>query len=352
MATVTPIDVERYLLEGEAGEEDLLSAAGLKRKPGAPPTKPPLEDALLNAYNKAGGTTLKPGELPPPIEPPPPEPGVLQKAGTAISSAVGTAARIPGQIYESLPSITAPRGPDVTTTIPPSTTANQQAPTTTAPIATGTQPPATGTVAAPAPQRQYESGIYGTLQRHANFVRDIAEAGGQTLAGMGAFAFGAATAASDILNAQLARVARGGPLAGGPESSTHYRDIFTRMDKTISDLTPEPRSDIAKNVNKAIGTVTGLVKDVAELPAKGLTAIGVLNEDTAKVLSFATELYLFYKLDRGIREAAPELRAKIADFKTRMSKATSDAEVAGVASDLADAAAKNPKLNDALERRS
>jgi hypothetical protein len=180
-------------------------------------------------------------------------------------------------------------------------------------------------------------------------VRDIAEAGGNVLAGAGAFAFGAATAVSDILNTQLARVARGGPMAGGPESKTHYRDIFNRMDQRITSLTPEPRSDIAKNVNKAVGTVTGLIKDVAELPGRALVATGVLNEDTARVLSFATELYLFYKLDQGVRKAAPEIRSKIAEYKTRMSRATTDAQAAAAAEDLANAASKNPRLNNALE---
>lgn len=342
MATTTPIDVERYLFEG------------LELEPTKPerklPVKPNLNDALRNHYNSTappGSRQLAPGETPEPVSTEvqgPPAPGILNRLPSLPSFGGGTAPVADRSIAGAtspLSSTPTPitRGPSVPGVTPPAT------PTPTAPLEP-TKPLAAGEV--PGAAGAKPSGWYDTIQKHAGFVRDMAEAGGNVLAGAGAFAFGAATAVSDILNAQLARVSRGGIMAGGPESSTHYRDIFARMDKTISDLTPEPRSDIAKNVNKVVGTVTGLVRDIAELPGKGLVATGIMNEDTARVLSFATELYLFYKLDRGVRQVAPELRSKVADFKTRMSKATSDADVAGAASDLADAAAKNPKLNDAL----
>lgn len=364
MATVAPIDIEKYLLQDE--REELLTKS--KRAP----VKPPLDEALLQQYNSTAEKPLAPGELPPQLEQNlPPRSlaeGRLPILGTDLRGIPGAVSSIPGTVAKAIspPDVTTPADrsiagatspyattPLATTPIPiarPSTVGSP--PVVQEPIAPLAASEVPGTAAAkPAvsiPQER-PSAWYDTIQRHAGFVRDMAEAGGNVLAGAGAFAFGAATAVSDILNAQLSRVARGGPMAGGPESSTHYRDIFARMDKTISDLTPEPRSDVAKNVNKVVGAVTGLVKDVAELPAKGLVATGILNEDTAKVLAFATELYLFYKLDRGVREAAPALRAKIADYKTRMSKATSDADVASAASDLTDAAARNPKLNNALE---
>ena len=87
------------------------------------------------------------------------------------------------------------------------------------------------------------------------------------------------------------------------------------MDKRIADISYEPKSDIAKNMVKGVGKALGLVKDVADLAGTASTYVG-FNEDQAKVLSFAGEMYLLYKLDSGVRNAAPELRAKIADYKS------------------------------------
>jgi hypothetical protein len=325
MATTTPIDVERYLLEGESGEADIFGLKKIEAR--NVPTKPPLEEALRSHYSKLTGQPAG-TELTPPV---PLDPATVQAGKTTLQKG-----------RELLPSVSMPNVnvPNILSRIGEG--ANDA-------ISPGSSKLVQPLGLQPTPSSGEPFSIYSTLQKHAGFVRDIAEAGGKTLAGMGAFAFGAATAASDILNTQLARIAGGGPLAGGPESPTHYRDIFQRMDKTIHDLTPEPRSDIAKNVNRAVGTVTGFMKDIAELPAKGLTSAGILNEDTAKVLSFATELYLFYKLDRGIREAAPELRAKIANFKERFSKGKTDADATGAAEDLANAASKNPQLDRAID---
>jgi len=340
MSTTAPIDVEKYLLQGESGEEDLLSAAGLKRSPTARSVKPPLEDALLNAYNKSGGPALKPGELPTPVEPPPPEPGILKKAGEAISSAAGTAAKIPGQIYESLPSASSVSETASTVGSAVGSVAEQLVPDVNKPR-TGTNLRAAPTITGTTPPPRKTDLLTGLGEAAYTITRDVV--GG---------AFGAATAVSDILNSQLARIARGGPMAGGPESPTHYRDIFREMQKTVNSIAYEPKSDIAKVAHKAVGGVAGLVSDVADLAGKAGQYLG-LDEDRAKVLSFAAELYLFYKLDAGVRRAAPAIRAKVSEFGERMSKMKSDGDFTAsgaerVAQDLYATVNRSPDASRAL----
>lgn len=354
MSTATsPIDVERYLLQGE-GEPGLDVRDYLKPIPsraGTTRTKPSLEDALLQQYNSTAppDAQLQPGQLPPtPVTPTTPtQPGLVDKVTGAVSGAVGSAVDTFRGAQPTPPGPEQPITRPSTAPTPVGTVPSPTAPVRTEPA--GTLP---ATPTAPATPSDQPSPLYNMLQKSTSFVRDSMEAAGKTIAGIGAFGFGAATAISDLMWGQLERVAKEGPtaLARPHESPTHYRDIFQRMEKTVHDLTPDPKSDIAKNVNKAIGTVTGLIKDVAELPGKGLAYTGILTEDQAKLVSFAIELALFAKLDHGVRNAAPELRSKIADFRTRMKSAKSDADIAGAAEDLATAASKNPRLESEMDQ--
>ena len=199
-------------------------------------------------------------------------------------------------------------------------TASPLATTPTAPIAKGpavtsteptfpTEPLAAGKVpgastATPTPTvsaTEKPSGWYSTLQKHAGFVRDLAEAGGTVLADIGVGAFGAATAVSDVLNAHLARLSRGGEpteerAAPTPQSPTFYGDILKQMEDRVKAISYEPKSDIAQSARKVTGTVTGIIHDISSIAGWAGKQLGA-TEDQAKALTFAAELYVFYKLD-------------------------------------------------------
>lgn len=334
MATTTPIDIERYLLQGESDSEDVL---GLKRTQATRvATKPPLEEALLSHYNSLGGSTLPPGQLP---EPQPLSPETIQAGKTTLQKGIDLLPSV------SIPSISMPSFGGAPTEPAPEPYISKRdqpismAPTAERPPLSAAIPPV-GTVPTPPPAKSPD--LLTSLGEAAYTVtRDVA--GGM---------FGAVTAVSDILNAQMARIAKGGPLAGGPESPTHYRDIFREMQNTVNSVAYEPQSDIAKTAHKAVGGVASLVGNVAELAGKAGQYLG-LDEDRAKVLSFAAELYLFYKLDAGVRRAAPAIRAKISDFSERMSKMRSDGDFAasgaeGVAQDLYATVNRSPEASRAL----
>lgn len=350
MATTTPIDVEKYLLEG------LEPLPETKKRL---PTKPSLDEALTNYYNKTappGSRQLAPGETPLPVSTEiegPPAPGIMSRLPSLPSFGGGA---VPAAADRSIAGVASPLA---TTPIAPITKGPSVTPAEptfpTEPLAAGKVPGATAATPTPAiSTAEKPSGWYNTLQKHATFVRDVAEAGGTVLADIGAGAFGAATAISDVLNAHMARIARGGgpversSAVGAPDplSPTFYGDILKRMEERVKSIQYEPKSDIAKNARKATGFVSGVIHDISSIAGWAGKQLGA-TEDQAKALTFAAELYVFYKLDRGIRDAAPELRSKISAFKERFTKSPTDA--AAAADDLATAASKNPQLDRALD---
>ena len=361
MAT-NAIDVGRYLLQGDESEQEMLKALGLNLPSAttqATPVKPDLEEALLNHYNRTapqGATPLGANELPEPIQQNLPPSTIRERRIPTPFGALDVSGIKAPDISGYLNSFFQPSAP-AAPTAPQAYTSKRDLPRTpitetTAPTIPSTQtPPVIPAIPraeiAPTPSVDQPSGLYNTLQKHASFVRDVLEGGGTLISDLATGGFGAALKVSDVLNATVARFASGKPFTGQPESPTFYRDLLKKSDSIVSNITYDPKSDIAKNVRGATGKVFEVFHDIAALPAKALTAGGIIDEDTAAVVGFATELYLFYKLDRGVRDAAPELRSKIANLKEKFSKGDAT-EARTAAEDLADAASKNPNLDGAM----
>ena len=334
MSTVAPLNFERLLLEGaEEAERKYPRLDALPQPPGGP--KPALEDALLNHYNRtrAPEAQLKSGELPQPIE--------QDLPPTTIGERVRTLSVPNVQLDFSTRNRT---GRDDVINLSEQTT-----PGVTTTTSTVTSPATLDPRSYTSKRELHERRLAELPSKSRGVLADLGEAAYTITRDVVGGAFGAATAVSDILNAQLARIARGGPMASGPESPTHYRDIFNEMNKTINAVRYEPQSDIAKTAHKAVGGAAGIVSDLSELITKPIAYITGLDEDRAKVLSFAVELWAFSKLDSGVRRAASGVRSKLADFSDRMSKMRSDADyttsgVEKAAQDLYTVVNRNPEV--------
>lgn len=299
-----------------------------KRLPGEPagiiaPVKPNLEEHLNNHYKSVTGKELVGDELPPPV---PLAPETIQAGKTTLEKAI----------------------PAVKSA---ATTAYQTA----------------------------ETGagyLNQAIRSHTKFLTDVGE--GITAAGAGAVTSGAgmAKASSQILNDYMARFAREGPKALLPSklttprevlqergeippqpaaerSTTFYRDTFKKVESDASAWSYEPKTKVGQKTLDAVAVIPHLIKEVSDFVGRQSEKIGV-DPDRARLVSFATELVLFSKLDKGVRRSASGIRSSIAEHNNLLKNVKTDADLLSEpiiksAEKIAAAVDKDPKISNELD---
>jgi len=318
VSTVVPISVNK--LFGLGDDFNILDPkpAFNPLTPLTTPAKPDLEEALNNHYNATSETKLVGDQLPPPVSQ---TPETIQAGRTTLSKA-------------------------------------------------GDLPIAAAKLA--------DTGVgylNQAIRGHTKFLTDVGEGMFGAATGLVTGAASMALSASDVLNTYAARTAREGPFAGSPfveptqatqrasmpdvfatpaeQSPTHFRDIFKRSEEATKGWSYEPKSETGKKTLELINTVPHAIKATSDFIADQATKIG-MDPDKARLLSFGMELVLFYGLDKGVRAAAPELRSRVSDLRTKVRNARTDGELLSApvlesATRLAESVNRYPEAGPALD---